>query len=631
MCGIFGAIGCEVSDEALQRVLKMLHHRGPDTSGLFIDPQEEVTLAHTRLAIIDLIGGEQPLYSLDGNVVLIANGEIYDFERIRSSLEAKGHRFRTRSDSEVIIALYREHGLSCFEHLRGEFAFLLFDKTKRTLVAARDRLGIKPLYFARLSKGLVFASEMKAIFASGLVAPRLDARALDPFAEHQGRIPFQSIEEVPPGSFMSIDIDTYQPTLARYWSAEIPDSSAVPVAAPYGDAPSTAATRVLSELEQSVRLRLRADVPVGLYLSGGLDSAFIGALMSRNLKSSLHSFSISFVGSDRNEEAFAARAADFIGSTHHELAVTRDLLWNNLEDALWFSELPFGTLAPVGKFLLSREARKTVKVVLTGEGADEVFLGYRGFFQQAISETRRQHAGSKTRSAVLRRLGLGPFSARVLQRLSLLLFHKSQLPLLKSARRADARSTSSRPLINLMQEARIAAMPQDILCFLGDRAEMAHSLEARLPFLDHVLYELAKSVPADLKMRDGIEKAVLRDAARDVLPDDLRLRRKTGFMTTSEPVDMFGADREAIEGFRTYLSRQAFERSQLFSYAGFRMLALFARLPTSLRLFRRIRRGSNQLIMHMMQMHMLEKMYISDPRWKSAPQAAASNLQVDGA
>jgi asparagine synthase (glutamine-hydrolysing) len=283
--------------------------------------------------------------------------------------------------------------------------------------------------------------------------------------------------------------------------------------------------------------------------------------MKRNLDAPLHSFSISFVGSDKNEAAFARRAAVFIGTEHHELAVSKEMLWDQLELSLWFSELPFVTLAPVGKFLLSQAAKRIVTVVLTGEGADEVFLGYRGFFGRALSDTRQQHSKRSGKSAQLRRLPSG-----LMQPLSLLIFHKSSRRRLQRARVAvRSNPTGEKPVINLVQEGRIAGMPLDILCFLGDREEMAHSLEARLPFLDHVLYDEAKRIPVDFKMRDGVEKAVLRDAAKGILPDDLRLRRKRGFMLTSDPVDFFGADRKATNKLRDYLSRQAFEQSRLFS------------------------------------------------------------------
>src|SRR5438309_473289 len=410
MCGLFGAVGPRVPEHALKRVFQVLEHRGPDGNGLFEDSSARITIAHTRLAVIDLVTGAQPIGNKDGSVILACNGEIYDFERIRRSLEASGHRFTTRTDSEVILHLWEEFGLACFDYLRGEFAFLLFDRAKQLLIAGRDRFGIKPLYFSQHSDGFVFASEMKAIFASGLVAPKLNVVALDPLLEQDPekvQFPFEGIEHVPPGCYMVIDVATHESRLSRYWSAEIPAATAQSVPEPFGDAGAACARSVLKELEEAVRLRLRADVPVGLYLSGGVDSAFIGALMKRNLKSRLHSFSISFVGSDKNEQAFWREAADFLGTEHHELAVTNAMLWDHLEDCLWFSELPFATLAPVGKYLLSQAARKQVTVVLTGEGADEVFLGYRGFFQNAIRDTRNGQSKHRNGSAQLRRLKLG--------------------------------------------------------------------------------------------------------------------------------------------------------------------------------------------------------------------------------
>jgi asparagine synthase (glutamine-hydrolysing) len=633
MCGIFGAVGCELPDRALDDVLHVLRHRGPDGHGVFVDEAAKVTLGHTRLAVIDLATGAQPLESDDGAIVLAANGEIYDFERIRSSLEANGHRFKTTSDSEVILYLYREFGLACFDQLRGEFAFLLYDRARQLVVAARDRFGIKPLYFSKLADGFVFASEMKAIFASGLVVPELNVAALDPIAERnpdKPHFPFHGIEHVPPASYMAIDLTTGRATVTRYWSAEIPAGTADLVAEPSAEALDSSARSVLEDLEEAVRLRLRADVPVGLYLSGGIDSAFVGALMERNSSAPVHSFSIAFEGSGRNERDFARRAADVLGTVHHELSVTKPMLWDHLEDCLWFSELPFVTLAPVGKFLLSEEARKRVTVVLTGEGADEVFLGYRSFFQKAIRDGRGGNSKAKAvPSPQFRRLKLGGFAGTIIRSSSLLLFHKSRRAALGTARKnAAPRPDAAKPLINAVQEARIAGMPLDILCYLGDREEMAHSLEARLPFLDHKLYELAKSLPVDFKVRAGVEKAVLRDAARGILPDDLRLRRKTGFMATSDVVDFFGTDRAVRLRFRRYLSKRAFERARLFSYRAYVGASLLARIPPRTRRLKGLRRNSNKVIMYMMQAHMLHEMFVASPRWKrpaTTPEPAAIN------
>jgi asparagine synthase (glutamine-hydrolysing) len=620
MCGIFGAIGQDLPASAITTVLNVTDHRGPDGRGVFVDEQAKITLAHNRLSVIDPATGAQPLESDDGSIVLIANGEIYDFERIRSSLEAKGYHFKTKSDSEVIIYLYKEHGLAFLEQLRGEFAFLLYDRARSLFIAARDRFGIKPLYFSRLDKGFVFASEVKAIFASGLVAPKLNVAAFDLLVDHDpvnALFPFEGIEHLPPATYMAVDLESGEARIQSYWSAEIPDVSAQPVAEPLGDAPAAAARLVLKELEEAVRLRLRADVPVGLYLSGGLDSCVVGALMQRNLDSNLHSFSISFVGSGRNEQEFTRRAAEFLGTTHHDLVVTKQMLWDNLEDCVWHTELPFVSLAPVGLFLLSGAAKKFVTVVLNGQGADEVFLGYRSFFQKAIRDTRTEESSGKPTPVRLRRLKMAP--GGVAGRWSLLVFDKRHRERLAQLRTKAAGATApERPIVNLVQEARIADMPFDILGFLGDRVEMAHSLEVRVPFLDHKLYDAAKWIPDDLKMRDGVEKAVLRDAAAGLLPDDLRLRRKLGFMLTSDSIDFFGTDRKATEQMRaTYLSREAFDRLGVFSYRAYLALSVFARVPGAKR-FRRLklmRRNSNKLIMYMMQTHMLQKMYVDEPRW----------------
>jgi asparagine synthase (glutamine-hydrolysing) len=638
VCGIFGALGRDVADSALESVFQMLHHRGPDGRGLFVDARAQVTLAHTRLAVIDLATGDQPLQSGDGNVILVANGEIYDFERIRRSLETKGHRFKTGSDSEVILSLYQEYGLGYFEHLRGEFAFLLYDKAQKLLIAARDRFGIKPLYFSRLAEGFVFASEMKAIFASGLVTPKLNVAGFDPLLEadeHNVQFPFEGIEHVPPASYVAIDVETQESKIVRYWSAETPPETAAPLVNAQAELQAESAASVLRELEDAVRVRLRADVPVGLYLSGGIDSAFVGAVMKRNLKRPLHSFSISFVGSGRNEQELARRSADFIGTEHHEIAVTKQMLWDNLEQALWFSELPFVTLAPVGKFLLSEEARKFVTVVLTGEGADEVFLGYRSFFQRAIDETRHS-TSDRAASPQLRRLKLRAIPGGLARKLSLFLFHENRRAQLVADRaKADARAKRQKPAITAVQDARIAGMPLDILCYLGDREEMAHSLEARLPFLDHRLFERARQIPVDLKLRNGVEKAVLRDAAKGILPEDIRLRRKSGFMLTSDAIDMFGTDREAAKELQSYLSERAFEEAQLFSYRAYRMMRMLARIPAWTRPLKRLRRNSNKVIMYMMQAHMLHRMFVAAPRWqmlntklKDQPESVPSSREL---
>jgi asparagine synthase (glutamine-hydrolysing) len=423
---------------------------------------------------------------------------------------------------------------------------------------------------------------------------------------------------VPPASFLTLDLSTYESNITRYWTSEIPVEVAEPIAKPYGKAPETYAETVLQELNEAVRLRLRADVPVGLYLSGGIDSAFVGALMARNLNSELHSFSISFAGSEKNEQKYTRQSAAFLGTAHHEVTVTRQMLWDNLAETLWFTELPFASLAPVGKFILSQEARKYVKVVLNGQGADETFLGYRSFFQKAIDESRSSSRRRDNINMRSRRLKLAGLPTSLVQRLSLSLFHEKQRSRLASVREnARAGQKPERPIVNLVQEHRIAEMPIDILGFLGDRVEMAHSLEVRVPFLDHKLYDAARYIPVDLKLRDGVEKAVLRDAAKDILPEDLRTRRKLGFMMTSDRIDFFGADRKLTAKFRPYLTREAFDRAQIFSWHAFKLVSTLAQLPLSRRIgiLRRLRRNANKVIMYMLQVQMLYDMYVTNRRW----------------
>ncbi|MFO0994089.1 MAG: asparagine synthase (glutamine-hydrolyzing) [Hyphomicrobiales bacterium] len=622
MCGLFAAIGYPLSESALDNVLKILAHRGPDGHGVYRDEANKVTIAHTRLAVIDLLTGAQPIESEDGQIVLACNGEIYEFEEIRASLEAKGHRFQTKSDSEVILYLYREFGLGLFEHLRGEFAFILYDKARRHILAGRDRFGMKPLYFSRLASGWVFASEMKAIFASGLVVPEFRISALDLLRDQDPEnipFPFENIEHIPPASYALIELDGGAFNCRKYWSHEIPVQTAEPVGEPSERAFGDAAAVVRQELDEAVRVRLRADVPVGLYLSGGLDSCFVGALMKKNTNQPFHSFSISFPGSGADEGEAARKAADFLGTQHHDLAVSRKMLWDHLGACVWFSELPFLTLSPVGLYLLSEQARKHVTVVLNGQGADEVFLGYRKFFMEAVRDTRLGQAAPMDLTARVTGMTPGGLSDWLLRWVSLFLFHKSRRSALVRARAGPKKKEpTSKPLINAVQEARIADMPLRILCYLGDRSEMAHSLEVRLPFLDHKLYEVARSIPVDFKVRNKVEKAVLREAARGVLPDDLRLRKKKGFMHTSAGLDFFGTDRTLTKTVRSYLGKDVFDAARVFSYGTYRVIRLLATIPAWARVsfLKKLHRFANQAILYIVEIHMLHARFIANPPWK---------------
>jgi asparagine synthase (glutamine-hydrolysing) len=574
MCGVLAVIGRRVEREVLQRGIESLRHRGPDNLRTYEDPSLPVGLAHARLSIMDPTeGAHQPLFSQDRELVLVANGEIYDFEAIRDELAAKGHVFATRSDSEVILYLYKEYGLEFTRRLRGEFAFILVDRKKKKCYCVRDRFGIKPLFVGRARDGaFVVASEMKAIFATGLVEARLNAPYLiTAFCDFLSTYfagpllyPFLDIGDVAPGTILEIDLETLARREIRYWRPDlgVGDSST--------DVTSSAAfersaREARERLDEAVRIRLRADVPVGVYLSGGIDSSFVAALARRHAVGPLHAFAISFP--DGQDEAPLAREmAARLGVEYHVVAADEASLWGRFEDTLWHSEMLVSSLAQTGKNLLSELAAKYVKVVLTGEGSDEIFLGYPEFVP-LLERTRRKEA----------------FTPAPLYQLLMQLFqrqHTKGLPRVDraaAAREAADRFASEqirgRPPVVVHQFRRVWRMPAGILAALGDRAEMAHSLEARTPFLDHVLVDFARTLPLGFKIRDGVEKAVVREAARDLVPLEVIERRKLGFAGTGPGIQVRRGRFAALDSLiDRFLSREAFERAGVFDYAAFRAL-----------------------------------------------------------
>lgn len=299
MCGIVGVAGHSISEQALRRAVASMHHRGPDESGIFIDPEIPVALGHARLSIIDLATGTQPICSEKEDIVLVCNGEIYDFERLRDELVLHGHVFRTGSDSEVIIHLYQQYGLAFTDHLRGEYAFLLYDRGDRKVIAVRDRFGIKPLFFNRQDGRLLFASEAKAMFATGLLAPSLDIQAVRDFLSLV--IPdsvFEGVEAVPPGCLLIANLGDGTHEIRRYWDCDLPVEN--------DDSDETdfdrCRTMIREKFDEAVRFRLRADVPVGVYLSGGIDSAIVAATVARYHSGKVMAFNISFPQGEKFED-----------------------------------------------------------------------------------------------------------------------------------------------------------------------------------------------------------------------------------------------------------------------------------------------------------------------------------------
>jgi len=586
MCGIVGLVGVRPDPERLQRAIDALVHRGPDGYGFYVDREWAVSLGHTRLAINDLEGGAQPLFTEDRQLVLVANGEIYDHEAIRRDLEERGHRFATASDSEVILHLYREYELGFLDHLRGEFAFLLLDRRRRRLLAVRDRLGIKPFCYHQTGGRTLFASEAKALFATGLVAPRIDPAAVhDRLCEMWPDSYFLDVCSLDPGCFMEIDLDSGSRRVHRYWDLDLPegeDPDPLPDAHEY-------VAKLTAALDEAVGLRLRADVPVGIYLSGGVDSAAVAASAGRQHSGPLDVFTVSFPDSERFDELEAARhTADFLGARFHQVTCDEETLYQNLEDTLWHTERPLLNLNGVAKLLLSKLARKHVKVVLTGEGADELFLGYPRLFQDRRPVTsppphiRRivdtlgflplQEHADRFRPGRLRRLR-NLFQTQLHDQL------RAAHPLRRLADAVAPDQVRGRTLLRKIQSYLIRnRLPNHLLTVLGDRTEMGNGIEGRPPFLDHHLVEFSRSIPDGLKLHQGIGKFVLREAARPRIPEEVYTRRKWGFQSPRYSLER-GRHPVLDELVHAHLSDAALARGGLFDPSALRRRGWFERLP----------------------------------------------------
>lgn len=573
MCGIFGAVESRLTKRMLTSAGSALAHRGPDASGMFLDEKAEVGLMHRRLSVVDLQQGDQPLFDLDGNIVLVCNGEIYDYEAIRTELQGEGYTFKTASDSEVIINLYLNHGLGFLSRLRGEFAFLLLDRTAGRLVAARDRFGIKPLYFARTnSGGWCFASEAKAMAAAGLKHLKPDPSA---WQRNENYSLFHGVYSVPAATALVLDLSTRRFDTLTYWHPDFPTEDESETNMP----PDRASQELDRSLTEAVRLRLRADVPVGVYLSGGIDSAIVAAKAARIQERPPPAFTVSFSDApDRFDEVEQARwVAEYLGLEHHVLNLDTGTLWGNLEQCLWHNEAPIGDLAPVAKFMLSDLAADHVKVVLTGEGADEVLLGYH-VFRRALPGARESGPhDSAARGWRRARKAFGRWLNRTVP--SMVAVAKRQGreradPVIEALpeQSKDSTQLEGRSPVVKMQYRRLKThLHRRILTAYGDRMEMAHSIEGRVPFLDHHLFETTKRVPVHFKIDREREKIVLRELARKLLPEQITNRTKWRFSTPRPSFDS-GCYQALDDLVVRYLSRDAVRRAGLFRWSSVCML-----------------------------------------------------------
>jgi asparagine synthase (glutamine-hydrolysing) len=562
MCGIAG-IAPSAQDqtpgqEILGRMIGALRHRGPDGFGFHRAPG--IGLAHARLSIIDLETGDQPIRNETGTVWVVFNGEIFNYVELRARLESLGHRFYTRSDTEVIVHLYEQFGLDFVEHLNGQFAIALWDGESRRLVLARDRVGIRPLLYARRPEGLLFASEAKSLFASGLLRAELDPVGLAEVATFWScvapRTPFVGVEALPPGHLAVLEGERF--TVRKYWDWGFPDAGATD---PRTVEDATEELRAL--FIDSVRLQLRADVPVGAYLSGGLDSSAVTAAIRRFSDTPLKTFSLTFADAEFDEREYQDAVSRHLATDHVRREVGADDIAGAFARAIRHIEAPIVRTAGVPLMLLADRVREAgFKVVLTGEGADEVFGGYDIFKEGKIRRFWARQPASKWRPLLLRRLygylansptargGMaGGFFGQALDRPDDPYFaHRPRWATTNRTLRlltADFRGRidAEHPIARLAELApapdpRWASLARDqyveahtllsgyLLHAQGDRVAMAASIEGRYPFLDHRLIEFANRLPARWKIRGLEEKYLLRRAVADWLPKAVARRTK---------------------------------------------------------------------------------------------------------
>ncbi len=547
-------------------------HRGPNDRGLHLD--DGIALGVRRLSIVDVEGGHQPVSNESGTIVAIQNGELYNHPDLRAELSRASHTFRSRCDTEILPHLFEQFGSTFPSRLRGMFAVAVWDANRRCLTLARDRLGIKPLYYARSGDVLVFASELKSLLASGLVEPELDYEAIDAYLAFGfvpgPMTPLAGVSKLEPGHALVVADGVVRNE--AYWSFPEPRQS-FPVRSA---AENT--RRLLEKLDESVRLRLMSDVPLGAMLSGGLDSSVVTALMARHMSEPVKTFAVGFAGAGAtNELADARRVAEYLGTDHHELELSFHDDSVDLEDLVWHLDEPLADLSSLGFLALSRLATTEVTVALSGQGADELLGGYskhraaaaaglwrripeplqaagvrlapifparvrRGLPTVAADGTverfLRMANGNRVDPDLRRRLRLGPLATLDGQ----------------AARRtllARMNGVPDDPLpATLYVDARLGLV-DDMLHYF-DRMSMAHSLEVRVPFLDHELVELIADIPPELKVHRFQTKHVLRLAARGLVPDWVIDKKKIGFFHGSVAAWLQGHAQRSIE---TYLLR----------------------------------------------------------------------------
>jgi asparagine synthase (glutamine-hydrolysing) len=624
MCGFIGYFGqgvrAEDSEALLGCMIRAIAHRGPDERGRFVEPG--VGLGHARLTIVGLSDGQQPMSLPERGLTIVFNGEIFNYVELRDALKARGRVFRTSSDTEVILHLYDEMGEDCVSQLNGDFAFALWDAPRRRMVFARDRMGVRPLYYTLAKGTLYFASEAKALLEVPGVSAELDPVALDQiftlWAPIAPRTPFRDIFELEPAQLMIADDRGV--TRRAYWSLDFPERDAEPA---FRDEAS-AAEEVRALLTDATRIRMRADVPVGAYLSGGLDSSIVSALAAGMVPDKLHTFSIAFVSKEHDESLFQAEMAVALGTKHRTITCGDNDIARVFPDVVRSTERPIIRTAPAPLFLLSRLVRdQGMKVVLTGEGADEVFAGYDLFKEARVRRFCARQPQSRFRAHLFRRLypylpGVQQQSAEYLAAFfgagsdplddllyshrprfrgtaATKLFFSSDLRARLANYDAAAEIVETLPAVfrrwHPLHQAQYLEsrflLPGYILSSQGDRVAMAHGVEGRFPFLDHRLVEFASRLPPEMKLKGLVEKHILREATKGLLPASISGRTKQpyrapdsrAFVGRGEPDyvrDALGERAVAASGlFNPVMVRKLVEKCRAKPVGGFRDNAAF--------------------------------------------------------
>jgi asparagine synthase (glutamine-hydrolysing) len=584
MCGVLAMLSKSrpIAVEAAARALETLSHRGPDHQGLWTSADRAVALGHTLLAITDPAGGRQPISNRDESLHITVNGEFYGYESLMADLEARGYVFKTRSDSEIALHLYDEMGVECLGKLRGEFAFMLWDARERRLFAARDRFGICPLYYAAHGDTLYLASEIKALFAAGVPA-RWDHESL---ALSQigillpERTLFAGVRQLPPGCYLLASESGVE--VRRYWDIDYPRAAELPASTPAGDAERILALRGV--LEEAVRLRLPASpaIKYGCYLSGGLDSSTVLGIMARHQARPVQAFCIGFDHAQYDELPIAQRTAASVGAELHSIRVTQADLADHFSDTAYYSETLMGNGGSVAKFLLSRKVQaEGYRVVLTGEGADEVFGGYEEL--RPLPGVNGDAAGLES---LAKALGTVPgwlafLNRQMPEQIGLLapgiardLSGIDPFGLLLDGLDVAGQLAGRAPIDQAMYLWAKTVLPNFLLRTLGDGVEHAHSIEGRLPFLDHRVAELARGLPAALKDSPKMEKFALREAARPFITEEVRERHKHPFLS---PPSFLEPDRPFHAMMQDSLRGQALRAVPVYDRAA--VIGLLDRLP----------------------------------------------------